>query len=238
MLDLREGLRRAERHLSELRSVFSSYKHISTFKTVREEQPLHGRVVIRLYSPVASIEFALILGDFIYNTRSALDRLAWDLSRLTMPVPPEQVMFPIHKRLDDMSAFSRKVQGIPPAAVAEIRELQPDRLGDEFRLDPLWQLNSLSNIAKHRTFAVSASEVDAYIQPRGYTQRVLSDCVEYAWPIRLKDEVRVEGFSMSFLFGKPVEFPGDDLEITEDQLIEMHRYVRDDVAPRFEQFFA
>ena len=238
MLDLREGLRRAERHLSELRSVFSSYKHISTFKTVREEQPLHGRVVIRLYSPLASIELALILGDFIYNTRSALDRLAWDLSRLTTPVPPEQVMFPIHKRLEDMGAFNKKVQGIPSAAVAEIRRLQPDRLGDEFHQDPLWQLNSLSNIAKHRTFAVGASEVSAYIQPGGYTQRVLSDCIEYAWPIGLKDDARVVGLSMSFLFGKPVEFPGDDFEITEDQLIEMHRYVRDDVAPRFEQIFA
>ena len=83
MVDLREGLRHTAGHLSELRSVFGSYKHID--------------------------------------------------------------------RLTDARSFNSAVEGVPSAAIDEIRRLQPARLGTDFRLDPLWQLNELSNIAKHRT---------------------------------------------------------------------------------------
>ncbi len=230
----------AELHLDELKTLLKRWRAFDKQTITKHEEPLHGRYVVTIHTlGHAPSSIALLLSDFIYATRSALDHLAWQLSRLTIPIPPTEVMFPIHASPDPKSEkrFLRRVQGMPAAAVDEIRNLQPYKRGAAYRDDLLWKLNELSNIDKHRIFAIGANTMDAIAQPPGYTMRRFDYGCEFAWPISMKDRVVFEPYATEFVFGKPIDLPGDIVEVREREIAKIHRYVRDDVLPRFARFF-
>ena len=121
--------------------------------------------------PIPINPFSLMLGDGIQNLRSSLDHLAFELARIyTNPLSEEfarKVQFPV---IGDET--SRGVQGsgpamfrdnavqmlqaIHPKAKAVIEGLQPYQRGRDYRSHPLWILNELSNIDKHRMLHITA----------------------------------------------------------------------------------
>ncbi len=110
-------------------------------------------VYIRFPEPVPT-EFRLIVGDCLHNLRSALDNLAIDLaiSYKGEPLPSNiesDSGFPIFVE-ENPSKLNKMLGGVNPCAKTVIEGLQPYRRGQKFRNDPLWQLNKLSNIDKHR----------------------------------------------------------------------------------------
>jgi hypothetical protein len=148
-------------------------------------------------------------------------------------------MFPIHSvdNLPSAKKFKDRTVGMPDAAIDIIRDLQPYKRGAAYRVDPLWKLNELSNIDKHRIFAVSSNTRSLFAYPAGYTFRVFYNGCEFRWPLALKDSVVFEPYASEFVFGKPVDLPGDLFEIRQKEITQIYRYVRDDVIPRFTRFF-
>jgi hypothetical protein len=57
------------------------------------------------------------------------------------------------------SVSAGKVQWMHPDAQAEIKRLQPYHRGDQYTGDPLWKLDLLNNIDKHRLVHVVAVEM-------------------------------------------------------------------------------
>src|SRR5262249_17836336 len=104
----------------------------------------------------------ILIGDCLFNMRSALDHLAFALvTKQYGTFPPENIArgieFPI---FHDETKYSgrerdRRIGLIHPDAQAIIDRLQPCHAGNDFRSHFLWQLNELCNMDKHRWLHVA-----------------------------------------------------------------------------------
>jgi hypothetical protein len=114
------------------------------------------------------------MGDVIYDLRSALDHLAWQLviANGGTPVTPEDnagpsTAFPIFHSKEGAKGGPRPpvsiAGGVNTAALAVIERLQPYHRVDDPQLDPLWQLSELCNTDKHRLLLVVGVTYDALV---------------------------------------------------------------------------
>ena len=106
--------------------------------------------IFRGETPIVPIEYSIRLGEIVYNLRSALDQLVWQLAHANYKAPSHLNEFPI---FDDESRFNaaikRKLKGVSQQSLVEIKEMQPFRENDEW--SALKTLHSLCNIDKHRS---------------------------------------------------------------------------------------
>lgn len=108
-------------------------------------------------------DWAILIGEYIHNLRSALDHLVYELVRLETGHPPPllgRTQFPIFDReFDEKKPGKRKgfhsgakpmLVGVGDTARALIEREQPYKTGER-QSSPLWHLHELSNWDKHRT---------------------------------------------------------------------------------------
>jgi hypothetical protein len=126
-------------------------------------------VYIRFPEPVPT-EFRLIIGDCLHNLRSALDNLAYELAvrhHGSSPLPDpfdRRSEFPIFGDKEWTTWQRRnKIGCIHPRAQAIIKRLQPHNRGDEYASDPLWKLNELNNMDKHRAPHITQVAISAWV---------------------------------------------------------------------------
>ena len=124
------------------------------------------------YAPVLEVtdrtildRIALVTGDCVHNLRSSLDHLAHQLVRVANNTPDGSTAFPV---LDERMTDKGNVKtlsvsgGVTPDALALIEAAQPYQRGeDDPTLHPLWLVQNLDNIDKHRTLNVMAGMVAA-----------------------------------------------------------------------------
>jgi hypothetical protein len=144
-------LRRAEEHLDALRREIDVFAEgIGNF-IVGENDPEAGRKKILIAETAAPVFFGwgLLAGDFIHNTRSALDIMVSTLSRVRGNGVSGRA-FPLESQLNEASRSRMKdmLRGVSPQQVALIKGLQPYHRGNGPRL--LESLRLLSNDDKHR----------------------------------------------------------------------------------------
>ena len=98
--------------------------------------------VFRGETPIVPIEYSVRLGEIVYNLRSALDQLVWQLVHANYKTPGRHNEFPI---LDDESRFNEavksKLKGVSQKSSDKIKEMQPFCENDEW--DALKTLHSL-----------------------------------------------------------------------------------------------
>ena len=101
-------------------------------------------------TPVVPIEYSIQLGEILYNLRSSLDQLVWQLTHANYRVPTHRHEFPL---FDDESRFNNavktKLAGVSQRSLARIKETQPFNKDDKW--SALKTLHSLCNIDKHRS---------------------------------------------------------------------------------------
>ncbi len=110
------------------------------------------------------VDFQVSIGQVLYNLRSALDHLAWQLVIANNGNPGKSTSFPIVDDVLDERGNVRTLKiggGVHPNAWALIEAAQPYHRTDDPTLDPLWILNELGNIDKHRLLIVLAMGFDA-----------------------------------------------------------------------------
>ena len=108
--------------------------------------------------------------------------------------------------------------------------------------DPLWQLNKLANLDKHVTIGYSHTTVQFRFSTVGvpeppWISHEETQEVECLIPLAHKGKVQIKPEPPELVFGKPIDAPGADFTLSELNIAEIHRYVRDDVLPRFARFF-
>ena len=105
--------------------------------------------IFRGETPVVPIEYSVRLGEIVYNLRSSLEQLIWQLVHANYRAPIHRNEFPI---FDDETRFNQavatKLAGVSQETVTEIRGMQPFSKND--RWSALKTLHSLCNIDKHR----------------------------------------------------------------------------------------
>lgn len=96
---------------------------------------------------VVPIEWSVTIGEIMYNFRSALDHLIWQLVLSNENTPGRNNEFPVFL---DESRFNqnmnRMLKGISPTAIRSVKQLQP--WNENY--DSLSTLDELCNIDKHR----------------------------------------------------------------------------------------
>jgi hypothetical protein len=178
---------RAQEHFEQFRSGVGRYTDGNPYTLERVRRPRcpeHGGACIRYRLKLTSQpppELSVVLGDVLFNLRSALDHLAVAIAprnrRWNASFPIERVEFWEEKddeliipNADAWGRFCSDVKGMPPEAIQHLKEFQP--LGDEGETHPLHLLSRLENADKHRELVLLTSgltTVTATISVRGDT---------------------------------------------------------------------
>lgn len=181
----------------------------------------------------------VIVGDAAHNMRAALDHLAWQLALTQTPEPYWRTEFPITDCAtgDTRRQFNRVVQSLPLAAVDIIEKLQPYNLGESAAKHPLWLLDKLCNIAKHVTIPVHSMFLE-FKTPRVEGLRYIFLPGGGAWfavPVVHKELVdRILKPRAGVGFGMQER----GVDIDPEQVLGIYEFIRDDVLPRFADFFS
>ena len=182
------------------------------------------------------MDIPLLVGDFVNCLRSGLDQLAWSLARLHVACPRRQTCFPISS---ERNLPKDQIRDILPAALPVIESLQPYQRGDRFQTHPLWILNRLVTIDKHRTFAMKAAEMKLRvlgISPDEWTFKHLDFGAEIAMDIRNRNKVQLDPQPPGLILGEPVPTCYGNFEINVVELGSIYQFVRNEVAPKFTAF--
>jgi hypothetical protein len=176
-------LNRAYKRLEELHRLIGDFRNPEDpYRLVRHEE-FDGvdtstfRYTAHIERPIPVDDWSPVIGEFLYDTRSALDHLAWQLS-VAHCAPcdaPNGVRFPIfcskRKFFEQMRsrcgragrwAYSSGVyqfRAMSAEAQAQILALQPYERRKNPERDPLWVLHELCNPDKHETIPVVGSSV-------------------------------------------------------------------------------
>jgi hypothetical protein len=119
--------------------------------------------------PLPVLQFGVILGEIVHNLRCALDFLIWELSVKAQQYRPPDVILPRSpdtkwKRLQfpitmDNAGWKNAIKGnnlwaLDQTTIDDIEKLQPYYGGKAAADQPLWWLQELWNIDKHRTIPI------------------------------------------------------------------------------------
>jgi hypothetical protein len=237
---LRMKIGRAYKHFKCFDALVVKYSRSHPYRVTNRDDLVNQRHVVRCEFDVVDIDIIFTLSDAIYSLRSGLDQLAWRLALLGNPQPSRGVMFPIlpDKSSRSIEKFQKLVRDMPCEAVGIIKELQPYNRGTAYRDHPLWQLNELSNMDKHRSPVGRSTDSSVYFEPQGWVRTDFDNGYEISWPLTLKDSVVFKPSMPILKFGDPIESSVTvPLELTREQIAEIYNYVRLQVAPRFTSFF-
>jgi hypothetical protein len=96
-----------------------------------------------------------LIGEFLHDARSALNHLARQLVLHNGGTPTDGSRFPVWARApvakkEGKEPLPNVVGGLSVAARTVIHEAQPYQWGDNYSSHPLWVLDKLWNIDKHR----------------------------------------------------------------------------------------
>lgn len=110
----------------------------------------------------APLRLSILIGDCLFNLRSALDHLALALARAHTPgITANRISKSAFPIFADSARYAQKreemIGCLAPAAQDAIEKLQPYRAGDDPWIHPLWRIHNLNNIDKHRSLTVFAA---------------------------------------------------------------------------------
>ena len=94
------------------------------------------------------VRWRVRIGEIAYLLRSSLDHLVWQLVLENGNTPNQRNMFPIYSHLSGKQRdFNQMLKGVDPEHKRKIVAFNKDWRANLF---PLWDLNALCNIDKHR----------------------------------------------------------------------------------------
>ena len=162
---LRIKLQRAEHHARALNNAIRPALEAAEASIYREDEKGTSRFCYRIGKvPSVDPQWQGIIGDCLFNLRSAWDHLAWQLVELDGQTPTRFTQFPIYEHETDANGRSRAVDihpGIRRIDVLDaLRQFQPFRDPNPWN-DQLFVVNELCNRDKHRLLLTVVTSIDA-----------------------------------------------------------------------------
>lgn len=221
---------RANVHLDELKRVVAEFVAANSSKVTVEEDPDKDQMRYRVVFEQPHVGMYLIAGDVFNCLRASLDQAVWWFARQGHP-DPTWTQFPIFG--EDTPAnerrFRRYTAGIPSKAIDIIKELQPYNRskGMPVSMHPLWQLNEINRVDKHRRILVRATGTLFWTRFEPYSAVTTNDGYEITLPFG-----RGVGFQPRF---SPLVLFGDErtgISITVENIEMLHDLVALEILPR------
>lgn len=207
---------------------------------IREDDTKESGYVLRFkVNKTLPLEWSLVVGDFAHNLRSALDHLAWQLALLTTDKPKSSTEFPIFndssKFKDSHGGAQRKMKDILTSAHSVIESLQPYNRGNWSEVEHLWWLHELDRIDKHREIVPCFTQTMvkfSYLDGVFRSGRLNDGDRIKIMPVN-KGQFNIEiGADIAF------DIPTVNFPIDFRRLDGIHKFVREEVIPRFSSFFS
>jgi hypothetical protein len=230
---------RAKEHLDFLNIKAREFIRLNPFRVTTEEDVQKGHYILQFHVPIIDLKLGIIADDVVYNLRSALDHITWQLALTTTDTPHERTAFPIIDRdtTKKMSRFDDITRDVPVNAINEIKELQPYHRGAAYKDELLWKLDKLCNIGKHRIIPAHGTAIDFKI-PKGIEiiyMGSLDNKHKVILPITAKAQMQFNPPPTGeILFGSEI----DGLVVGIGEFNKIYEFVRDKVFPRFSRFFS
>ncbi|MCH8987374.1 MAG: hypothetical protein IIA92_01025 [Chloroflexi bacterium] len=121
---------------------------------------------LRVLKQIPTARFGILVGDVVHQARAAFDNLVEILNIRKTGKPMKRTEFPLYSNRDEFllgrkgqRAGIAKCGKVGDGPLTLIKSLQPYLRGDDYVSDPLWILNELWSMDKHRNPPVVASLV-------------------------------------------------------------------------------
>lgn len=162
-------LERAKHHLETLHAEVKAFLNTNPGLIVPEFDEGSRRITMTFVASEPPEALGPVIGDVLFNLRSTLDHLAYQLTPKDLGIDPRTISFPIYDSREEFAAIRKdgepaprsglfKIRGLPAGAQEVVERLQPYHGGSP-RDQPLWLLNELCNIDKHRAVHVAVTNV-------------------------------------------------------------------------------
>src|ERR1019366_7226563 len=230
----------AKRHLDALDSLLQSFidgGEGTSYTCSRYDDLEHQEHVLEVRLADIPDPICLTAGDALYCMRSSLDQLVWSLASAPGGLgSPERTQFPVICKDDSKrrKRFADQTAGVPALAITEIKAFQPYHRGASYKSHPLWRLNAMCNLDKHRRIPANGSELEIYFPgtvQAHVKQETTSDCHILRVPLARKHELQFKlppTFQVNFGGGDPMTDPSALLE-TVNGFREMHQFIAENV---------
>ena len=186
-------INRALIHIKTLNDTVSGWRDSDPLPIVAKHFNSDKTAYIYRFQPKAvPIDIGAIAGDAVHNMRSALDGIAWQYA---FRIPPTQrskgwekdVQFPIFLSIDDAKSerkFKRMLKHFPDDVRDFVDSIQPYQAPkSEREHHPLWCLERLSIVDKHRAIPTFAAITAIAMQPGWQQERFDNGAVEVTIPV-------------------------------------------------------
>jgi hypothetical protein len=225
---------RALEHLRSLEGEMEQYYCSTPYSVQRYNDLERGRHIIKVGLKEPGDRTYLLVGDFAYCLRCALDYVVYSLVVAhTGKAPHTQVQWPVLKQTNQ-ERFDSYTKGMAVEAAHLIQHFQPYQGGNP-KEHPIWQLHRLNNIDKHRRLSVFENWLDMRFPQLKETDDVRRDADrgEITLPLSLSQtEMRLNP--------RPAVWFGDaeeGLRVDVKRLRDIHWYITMEVFPLFAPFF-
>jgi hypothetical protein len=239
--------RRAQEHFDALQMELDRWIRDPKHCLVREADDFdNARHIFRIQLGAIPEIIPMLLGDFVCCLRSSLDQLAWALALINRSMPLSEkeerdIHFLIFKERNSRYDELRRL--FPPTVADVIDSFQPYLRGQAYRDDPLWQLNELWRMDKHRAIPMNSGEITVGLPVPEWNRltRHVFDGVDHSIEVNVPlvwvytGQVAFKpAISIEILFGEHM----GKLAVSRARLSTINDFVRNDVVPSFTSFFS
>ncbi len=148
-------------------------------------------------------------------------------------------IIPIFIQGDSLAKLNQATAGLPADAVTIIESLQPYNAGSSFKLSHLYRLHTLWNIDKHRHIPLHSGGLELNF-PRldmgiPHIEETRDDCSIMRFPLVRKPDVHLDPHTVTTI----VQFGSNEvgLMLSTTDLLEMYKFIGENVIPRFARFY-
>jgi len=159
---IRRKLSRADEHLAALDELIEDFIGLNPYRPFvdMDMQAQQSLIRVKIHERPDVLEWGVLIGEVLYQLRTALDHIAWRLGG-DPPPNPGSSEFPIalcehwYRRKG-----IQKIVGVPERPKAIIEELQPYHRGKRAESHALWVLHRLHADDKHKLLHITGAVID------------------------------------------------------------------------------
>jgi hypothetical protein len=235
---------RAKLHLDAFNRHVSAYMQ-EPHTVVRKYDAENRRHIKRFQLEAFESVLGMELGEFLYCLRSGLDQMAWQLalpgarhgSRRDIYFPiPEDLSKGNQSSRDRRRAYASALKRFPHDVRRQINAVQPHKGTDPPETHPLWQLNKLCNLDKHKFFPIHSRGINPFVPsvPGAKVEHFdQEDAIEVSVPEEYKDHLDLKP-----TLPDPIQIGewNSDWRLPLDRLSDIHGFITCTVIPRFVPF--
>ncbi|MCO4273828.1 hypothetical protein NG701_05185 [Pseudarthrobacter sp. HLT3-5] len=246
---IRAKIDRAKEHLLQLDDELHMYLDLDPIALVRQIQP-DGETSVMAVQVTSQppVSLSVLVGEIAHQLRSAVDHIACGLVLAAGNTPTRRTSFPVCKTRPIRLAVDG---GVSSEALTRVDDVQPYQQSEP-TAHPLYVLNELWNVDKHRNLHLTAlmlKDTHAFLSsPNGsslvggqfQTGVVGDDCIIGAFGFangEINPDLEITAMGLSFVaLDESGPWPND--YPVQSLLENLYDYVSTDLVPKFEPLLA